>query len=230
MRLLLIEDDPEIIRVVSRGLEAEGFSVEVVDNGDDGLWKATENHFDAIILDLLMPGLSGYQVCQRLRETGSEVPVVVLTAKDGDLDQIDLLDLGADDFLTKPVSINVLAARIRAAVRRSAGVSTNEITVGSLRFDLASHRCRLGDEEIVLTKKEADVLYVLVSAGSSPVSRQEILNAAWGFDFDGDTGSVDVYINRLRNKLGGDTIRNIRGVGFQLASDSTGPAAEPDHR
>lgn len=224
MRLLLVEDDAEIARVVTRGLEAEGFSVDVADNGIDGLWRAGETTFDAIILDLLLPGLSGYKVCEQLRASGSNVPVVVLTAKDGDLDQVDLLDLGADDFLTKPVSIRVLAARLRAAVRRSAGTPTNELVVGSIRFDLATHRCRQNGEEVTLTRKEADVLYVLMAAGGAAATRQEILAAAWGFDFDGDPGSVDVYINRLRNKLGSDTIRNIRGVGFQLqASTPTSP-------
>lgn len=223
MRLLLVEDDAEIARVVTRGLEAEGFSVDVADNGIDGLWRAAETTFDAIILDLLLPGLSGYKVCERLRAAGSEVPVVVLTAKDGDLDQVDLLDLGADDFLTKPVSIKVLAARLRAAVRRSAGTATNELVVGSIRFDLAGHRCRQDGEEVALTRKEADVLYVLMAAGGATATRQEILDAAWGFDFDGDPGSVDVYINRLRNKLGSDTIRNIRGVGFQLQAPTPDP-------
>lgn len=230
MRVLLIEDDAEIIRVIRRGLETEGFSVDAADNGVDGLWQATESRFDAIILDLLMPGMSGYQVCEQLRADGSEVPVVVLTAKDGDLDQVDLLDLGADDFLTKPVAMKVLAARIRAAIRRSTGASTNDITVGSLRYDLAGHRCWHGTDEIQLTRKEADVLYVLMSAGTAAVTRQEILNAAWGFDFDGDPGSVDVYISRLRAKLGSDTIGNIRGVGFQLRSSRAprpGPQPSP---
>lgn len=220
MRLLLVEDDAEVARVVTRGLEAEGFSVDVADNGVDGLWRAGETTFDAVILDLLLPGLSGYRVCEELRASGNEVPVVVLTAKDGDLDQIDLLDLGADDFLTKPVSIRVLAARLRAAVRRSAGTPTNELVVGSIRFDLAAHRCRQDGQEVALTRKEADVLYVLMAAGGATVTRQEILDAAWGFDFDGDPGSVDVYVNRLRNKLGSDTIRNIRGVGFQLQAST----------
>ena len=117
--MLLIEDHPEIARVVARGLEAEGFSLDVADNGADGLWKVAEGRFDAVVLDLLMPGMSGYEVCGSLRARGDEIPVVVLTAKDGEFDQIDLLDLGADDFLTKPVPVKVLAARLRAAVRRA---------------------------------------------------------------------------------------------------------------
>jgi len=218
VRLLLIEDDPEIARAVGRGLEAEGFSVDVATDGTDGLWRAGEASFDAVILDLLLPGRSGYEVCESLRRAGNRVPVVVLTAKDGEYDQIDLLDLGADDFLTKPVSIRVLAARIRATIRRASGASTNELSHGELRFDLQSHRCWHKGTEIDLTKKEADVFYVLVAAGGGAVSRQEIVDGAWGFDFDGDPGTVDVYINRLRKKLGNDTINNIRGVGFQLRS------------
>ncbi len=218
MRVLLIEDDPEIARVVTRGLAAEGFQMEVAADGNDGLWRATEGEFDAIVLDLLLPGMSGYRVCESLRDQNDQTPVVVLTAKSGEFDQIDLLDLGADDFLTKPVSIKVLAARIRASVRRATGSSTNELVAGSVRFDLAGHRCWHDDEEIALTKKEADVLFVLVAAAGSAVSRQEIMSGAWGLDFEGDPGSVDVYINRLRKKLGTDTIRNTRGVGFHLVS------------
>jgi len=218
MRVLLIEDDPDVTRVVVRGLEAEGFHVDAVDDGADGLWQATEGHFDAIVLDLLLPGLTGYRVCESLRDQDDETPVVVLTAKSGEFDQIDMLDLGADDFLTKPVSINVLAARIRAAIRRATGSSTNEIEFGTIRFDLAGHRCWQSGSEVGLTKKESAVLYLLVAAGGSSVSRQEIMKAAWGLEFDGDPGSVDVYINRLRKKLGTKTIVNTRGVGFHLAA------------
>ncbi len=224
MRVLLIEDDPDIVRVVTRGLEAEGFSVEVATDGTDGLWRATESGVDVIVLDLLLPGLTGYKICEQLRADDNQTPVVVLTAKSGDLDQIDLLDLGADDFLTKPVPVDVLAARLRAAVRRSSGSSTNEIVRGTLRFDLAGSRCWNGDAEVELTKKEAEVLYVLVAADGGVVSRQEIVKAVWGFDFDGDPGSVDVYINRLRKKLGSDTITNTRGVGFRLTTPHYGPA------
>lgn len=218
MRVLLIEDDLEVSRVVTRGLEAEGFSVDAVGDGTDGMWQATEGSFDAIVLDLLLPGMTGYQVCESLRAQKDETPVVILTAKSGEFDQIDLLELGADDFLTKPVSVKVLAARIRAAVRRATGSSTNEIVHGSIRFDLTGHRCWHNDEEIVLTKKEGAVLYVLVAAAGASVNRDEIVKAAWGLEFDGDPGSVDVYINRLRKKLGAKTIANTRGVGFHLAT------------
>ncbi len=207
--------------MVRRGLESEGFAIDVAPDGPDGLWRAGEGHFDAVVLDLLLPGLSGYQVCEQLRSNGNPVPVVVLTAKDGEWDQIDLLDLGADDFLTKPVSVKVLAARIRAAIRRAAGAVTNDITIGSIRYDLVGHRCWRDGVEVALTRKETDVLAVLVAGGGTVVTRREILDAAWGFDFDGDPGAVDVYINRLRNKLGSGTITNIRGVGFQLDQPSS---------
>lgn len=218
MRLLLIEDDPEVTRVVRRGLEAEGFSLDVANNGTDGLWQATEGEYDAILLDLLLPGLTGYQVCQSLRDHDDAVPIVVLTAKSGEFDQIDLLDLGADDFMTKPVSIRILAARLRAVVRRNVGSVTNEIEYGSIRYDFVGHRCWQEDAEVPLTKKEAEVLYALLTAAGTAVSRQELVKAAWGLEFDGDPGSVDVYINRLRNKLGAETIKNTRGVGFHVAS------------
>lgn len=218
VQVLLIEDDADISRVVERGLAAEGFSIGVADNGVDGLWLASEGEFDAIVLDLLLPGATGYQVCASLREQGDTVPIVVLTAKDGEFDQIDLLDLGADDFLTKPVSIRVLAARIRAAVRRAAGSSTNDLIHGDLHFDLAGRRWHYAGEQVDLTRKESDVLYVLASAGGGAVNRDEIVKAAWGMDFDGDPGAVDVYVSRLRKKLGREVIGNTRGVGFHLNS------------
>lgn len=206
--------------MVTRGLGAEGFSVEHAGNGVDGLWRADEGEFDAVVLDLLMPGASGYQVCQALRDRGDVVPIIVLTAKDGDFDQIDLLDLGADDFLTKPVSMQLLAARIRAAVRRATGSSTNEVMHGQLRFDLTGRRWYLNEERIELTRKESDVLYVLVAAAGGTVSRDELVKAAWGMDFDGDFGAVDVYVNRLRKKVGREIIGNVRGVGFHLVTET----------
>lgn len=215
--MLLIEDDADITRVVERGLVAEGFTIEHADNGLDGLWLATEGEFDAILLDLLLPGATGYEVCETLRTKGLSVPIVVLTAKDGEFDQIDLLDLGADDFLTKPVSIPILAARIRAAVRRAVGSSTNDLVHGALRYDIAARRWWLSGNEVDLTRKESEVLYVLAAAAGGTVSRDEIVKAAWGMSFEGDPGAVDVYVNRLRKKLGRKTISNVRGVGFHLS-------------
>lgn len=214
----MIEDDADISRVVARGLAAEGFSITVADNGTDGLWFADEGEFDAIVLDLLLPGATGYEVCAALRERGDTVPIVVLTAKDGEFDQIDLLDLGADDFLTKPVSISVLSARLRAAMRRAAGSPTNELVHGDLHFDLAGRRWHLAGQPVELTAKESDVLYVLTAAAGGAVSRDELVKAAWGVDFDGDPGTVDVYLSRLRKKLGRQVIGNTRGVGFHLNS------------
>jgi len=174
MRLLLIEDDPEVTRVVRRGLQTEGFALDVASDGVDGLWQAKEGEFDAVVLDLLLPGMSGYAVCESLREHDESVPIVVLTAKSG-------------------------------------GSATNAITCGPIRFDVEAHRCWLDDVEVELTAKEAEVLYVLVAANGDAVSRHEMVTAAWGMDFEGDPGSVDVYVNRLRKKLGAATIRNIRG-------------------
>lgn len=217
MRVLVIEDEPEVQRVLRRGLEAEGCAVEVVADGEEGIWAEAEGRFDVVLLDLLLPTVSGYQVCETIRARGSDVPILVLTAKSGDYDQIDLLDLGADDFLTKPVSIHLLVARMRALVRRAAGAATNELTVGEVTFDLDTRRCRRSGTEIELTAKETDVLLILLRAHPTVVSRSEMLIGGWGIDFEGDPGTVDVYVNRLRKKLGRDAIRTVRGVGFGVA-------------
>ena len=216
VRVLVIEDEPEVQRVLVRGLAGVGCSVECFDNGMDGVWAEAEGTFDVVLLDLLLPGLSGYQVCEAIRARGSNVPILVLTAKSGDYDQIDLLDLGADDFMTKPVSIELLAARLRALVRRIAGSPVNVLACGDLSFDLDSRRCAIGDRDVELTGKEAEVLLALLLECPGVVTRAELLRGVWGLDFDGDPGAVDVYLNRLRKKLGPERIETVRGVGFRV--------------
>lgn len=201
-----------------RGLARAACTVECFDNGTDGVWAEAEGNFDVVLLDLLLPGMSGYQVCEAIRARGSTVPILVLTAKSGEYDQIDLLDLGADDFMTKPVSIELLEARLRALVRRTAGSPINVLSCGDLSFDLDSRRCAVGDVEVELTSKEVDVLLALLRDSPSVVSRIELLRGVWGLDFDGDPGAVDVYLNRLRKKIGSERIETVRGVGFRVVA------------
>ncbi len=221
MKLLLIEDDTRIAVAVRRGLEAEGFSVEVAHDGDDGLWRAVEGAHDLIILDLMLPGRSGYRVCADLRAAEIWTPILVLTAKDGDLDEAEALDTGADDYLTKPFSFPVLVARVRALLRRVGGRNPAPVEVGDLRIDPGRRRVWRGDVEVSVTTREFDVLSFLVRRCGQVLSKDEILAGVWDFDFDGDPNIVEVYVGRLRRKLdepfGHRSIETVRGAGYRLA-------------
>ena len=223
MKLLLVEDDSKIAAAVKRGLEAEGFSVEVAVDGDEGLWRATEGVYDLIVLDLLLPGRNGYRVCADLRAAGDWTPILMLTAKDGDLDEAEGLDTGADDFLTKPFSFAVLVARIHALLRRTAGRVPLPVTVGDLRIEPRARRAFRGEAEVALTAREFSVLEFLVRRGGQVVSKQEILAGVWADDFEGDPNIVEVYVRRLRRKIdepfGRRSIETIRGAGYRLEPD-----------
>jgi DNA-binding response OmpR family regulator len=222
MKVLLVEDDVKIADAVRRGLEAEGFTVEVAHDGTEGLWRATEGSYDAIVLDLMLPGHNGFQVCAKLREADNWAPILVLTAKEGDLDETEALDTGADDYLTKPFSFPVLVARLRALLRRTSGGGQAPAPqqVGDLRLDPASHRCWRGETAIPLTAREFAVLEFLVRRAGQAVSKQDILDGVWDFDFDGDPNIVEVYIRRLRSKIdvpfGRQSIETLRRVGYRL--------------
>ena len=218
MRVLVIEDDDAIRSVLGRGLRAEGFDVDLCDDGPTGLWKALEGGHAAIVLDLLLPGLSGYRVCERLRSEGVTTPVLVLSAKSGEYDQIDLLDSGADDFLTKPASIALIAARLRALIRRGATMSTNLIERGALRYDLATRGCFVAEREVMLTNREDQLLRQLLLANGGCVSRQRLLDDVWGSDSGTDASIVDIYLRKLRDKLDPVEVENIRGLGFRITS------------
>jgi DNA-binding response OmpR family regulator len=222
MKVLVVEDDQKIAVAVKRGLDAEGFSVEVSFDGDDGLWRATEHHYDLLIVDLMLPGRDGYEVCRMLRQQGDWTPILVLTARDGEVDETRALDTGADDYLVKPFSFPVLVAHVRALLRRTSG-SAPPIEVGDLRLDPSRHRCWRGKTEIVLTAREFSVLEYLVRRAGQVTPKFEILGGVWAYDFDGDPNIVEVYIRRLRRKIdepfGRHDIQTVRGAGYRLGAD-----------
>jgi DNA-binding response OmpR family regulator len=223
MKLLLVEDDKKIAATVKRGLEGEGFTVEIALDGNEGLWMATEGSYDLIVLDVLLPGRNGYRICGDLRAAKNWTPILMLTAKDGDLDEAEALDTGADDYLTKPFSFPVLVARVRALLRRTTGRNPAPVSVGDLRIDPGERRAWRGDDEISLTAREFDVLEFLVRREGQVLSKHEILAGVWDYDFDGDINIVEVYIGRLRRRIDEpydrSSIVTIRGAGYRIDDD-----------
>ncbi len=223
MRILVVEDEKKVAAAVRRGMEAEGFAVDVTLDGVDGLWMATEHEYDAIVLDIMLPGKNGYEVCAALREAGDWTPVLMLTAKDGELDEAEALDTGADDYLTKPFSFVVLVARVRALLRRSVRSVPAPVQAGDLTLDPARHRCTRGNIEISLTAREFAVLSFLMRRAGEVVPKTEILEGVWDYDFEGDPNIVEVYVRHLRRKIdepfGRSAIETIRGAGYRLDAD-----------
>ncbi len=223
MRVLVVEDEKKVAAAVKRGLEAEGYAVDVALDGVDGLWMATEHQYDAIVLDIMLPGRNGYQVCEALREAGDWTPVLMLTAKEGELDEAEALDTGADDYLTKPFSFVVLAAHVRALVRRTTHLAPSLVEAGDLRLDPARHRCWRGGTEVALTAREFAVLEYLMRRAGQVVAKAGILEGVWDYDFEGAPNIVEVYVRHLRRKIdepfGRNAIETIRGVGYRLAAD-----------
>ncbi|MBX6385791.1 MAG: response regulator transcription factor [Microbispora sp.] len=220
MRVLLVEDEERLAELLRNGLAEEGFAVDVALNGRDGLWLAGENRYDAIVLDVLLPLMNGYEVCRRLRDGGDWTPILMLTAKDGEYDEVEALDNGADDYLCKPFSYAVLLARLRALVRRGGRERPVAITVDDLVVDPAGLRCRRGDTEIALTPKEFAVLHALARRAGEVVSKAELLEQAWDFAYNGDPSIVEVYISALRRKIdtpfGRNSLVTVRGAGYRL--------------
>jgi two-component system OmpR family response regulator len=224
LKVLVVEDDRRIATIVQRGLAAEGYTVEVATDGADGLWLATEGSYDVILLDIMLPRRNGFEICADLRAAGNWTPIVMLTAKDGDLDEAEALDAGADDYLTKPFSFPVLLARLRSVLRRAgARGAVVPACAGDLRIDPAGRRVWRGDQELVLTARQFDVLEFLVRRQGEVVTKQQILDGVWQYDFDGDLNIVEVYIRRLRAAIdepfGRHAIETLRGAGYRLAAD-----------
>ncbi len=221
MRILVVDDEEALAELIARGLRAEGYTVDVLHNGLDALWQAQQMDYAAIVLDLMLPGHNGFAVCRDLRAAGVWTPILVLTAKEGDLDEAEALDTGADDYLRKPFSLVVLLARLRLMIQRGAVPRQRTITVGSLSIDPGRFSCRVApcETELELTRREFAVLEVLARRHPEVVSKGALLDAVWGLDFEGDPNIVEVYIGYLRRKLGRDAVRTVRGLGYQLRGD-----------
>ena len=220
MRVLVVDDEKRLVDALRRGLEAEGFAVDIAYSGGAGLCLAAENQYDVIVLDIMLPELNGYQVCRQLRESANWTPILMLTAKDGEWDEAEALDLGADDYLSKPFSFVVLVAHIRALVRRGAPTRPAQLSIGGLVIDPASRLCHRGDAPIELTTREFSVLEYLMRRPGEIVTKSEIVEHVWDSHFDGDLNVVEVHISALRRKIdlpfGTETIRTVRGSGYRV--------------
>ena len=216
MRLLIVEDERRLAWSLADGLTAEGFAVDVAHDGVQGLHRASEGDYDLIVLDIMLPGMNGYRVCGALRAAGDETPVLMLTAKDGEYDEAEGLDTGADDYLTKPFSYVVLLARIRALLRRRTRGAKAVLRLGVLAVDPGSRRVAVGERDIEVTAKEFAVLEQLAVRAGEVVSKAEILEHVWDFAYEGDVNIVEVYISALRRKLGAGWIATVRGAGYRL--------------
>lgn len=222
MNILLVEDEARVADFIRRGLSAEGMTVEHVLTGEEGLDHAAANSYDVILLDLMLPGIQGQDVCRKLRARKSKVPILMLTALDGPEEKVDGLKLGADDYLTKPFDFDELVARIEALHRRATGYAVDpaddRITLGSLCFDRASLQVTVDGVEIELSKKERDLLLLFMTNQGRVLSRERILNSVWGLNADPLTNVVDVYVGRLRRKIGaqGQCIATLRNVGYRM--------------
>lgn len=223
MKVLLVEDEERLAETVRRGLTADGFVVDVVHSGVDGLWAASENPYDVIVLDIMLPELSGYKVVERLRQRGVWTPILMLTAKDGEYDQADALDLGADDYLTKPFSFVVLVARLRALIRRGAPERPAVLVAGDLLLDPSDRRVERAGVEVALTPREFGLLQFLMRHRGTVLSKSEILEGVWDSAYEGDPNVVEVYVRYLRLKIDHPFARNaiqtVRGMGYRLAAD-----------
>jgi DNA-binding response OmpR family regulator len=220
MKVLLVEDDRKLSAAIGRGLRAEGFTVDAAFDGDEGYWLATEGEYDAIVLDLMLPRRNGFRVCADLRADGDWTPILVLTAKDGDLDETEGLDTGADDYLTKPFSFPVLVSRLHALLRRPRGAAPAVVTVSDLHVDSRRRRVSRGGRSIELTAREFDVLEFLARHQGEVLPKSHILAGVWEFAFDGDPNIVEVYVRRLRRKIDEPfavpLITTVRGAGYRL--------------
>jgi two-component system, OmpR family, response regulator len=224
MRLLIVEDSAKMASLLRRGLTEEGYAVDVVSNGTDGVWLATEESFDAILLDVVLPDIDGFEVCRRLRRAGRWAPLLMLTARDDVADRVRGLDAGADDYLTKPFAFEELFARVRSLVRRGPHEQSPVLEVGDLVLDPAEHAVWRGDRPVNLTPKEFALLQYFMQHPGKALTRARLLEHVWDFAFDGDPNIVDVYVRYLREKIdrpfGRTSLETLRGVGYRLRNES----------
>lgn len=228
MRILLVEDDPKISAIVRQALQEESYAVDVAYEGNQAEELAFVNEYDAVVLDLMLPGKDGLEVCRGLRESGNVAPVLMLTARDGLHDRIAGLDSGADDYLVKPFHVEELLARLRALLRRQAPVKTTRLTVDDLVLDTAAHTVSRGGEPVELTNTEYALLEYMVRRAGEVISRTELMEHVWDENYDGLSNIVDVYIRRLRTKLDEDRpvrlLETVRGAGYRLRNPDYEPA------
>jgi DNA-binding response OmpR family regulator len=211
---LLVDDEPRIVDFVRRGLEAEGFEVDTARDGEGGLRLASVHHYDLVVLDLVMPGLDGHAVLRSIVEHDPSQPVLVLSARTDTASKVRSLELGAEDYLSKPFSLEELLARVRARIRAAARTAPTRLTVGTITLDLIGRRADLGDGPIALAEREFLLLRELMANAGRPVSKERLLSAVWGYHFDPGSNVVDVYVGRVRAKLGAGVITTVRGVGY----------------
>jgi DNA-binding response OmpR family regulator len=225
VRLLVVEDEERLAEALRRGLQAEGFAVDIAPDGPTGLDLARHGSYDAVILDVMLPGLSGYRVVRALRSESNWVPVLMLSAKDGEYDQADGLDVGADDYLTKPFSYVVLLARLRALLRRGAPQRPAVLAAGDLTLDPAQRRVTCAGAEVSLTSREFALLEYLMRRQGEVVSKIELLDHVWDAAVETAPNAVEVYVGYLRRKIGRERLETVRGAGYRLVA---GPDPEPD--
>ena len=216
MRVLIVEDDLRMASLVRRGLTGEGLAADVAADGEAALWLAQAHPYDAIVLDVMLPGLDGFETCRRLRGAGVWVPVLMLTARDAVEDRVAGLDSGADDYLVKPFAFAELLARLRALARRGEGERPAVLAVGDLRLDPATREVRRGETPVVLSTKEFALLEIFMRRSGQVISRLDLLEHAWDFAYENRSNVVDVYIRRLRRKIGPEAIETLRGAGYRL--------------
>jgi len=216
VRVLVVEDERKLGALLTRGLREEGYSADLADRGEEALWMAGAVPYDVIVLDVMLPGLNGFDVCRKLRADGVWSPVLMLTARDATDDTVAGLDAGADDYLTKPFSFEELLARLRALTRRASAERPAVLEVGRLRLDPGSHRAWIGGSELELSLKEFALLELFMRRPGSVLTRGDLLAGAWDMAFEARSNIVDVYIGYLRKKLGSDAIETVRGLGYRL--------------
>jgi two-component system OmpR family response regulator len=222
MRILVVEDEVKMAGLLKRGLEEEGYAVDTAPNGNEAVWLGTENPYDAIVLDLMLPDIDGFEVCRKLRDAQRWAPVIMLTARDGITDRVQGLDVGADDYLTKPFSFAELLARLRALLRRGQNERPALLTVGDLEMDPAGRRVSRAGRSVELSAKEFSLLEFFMRHPDEVLSRTRILEHVWDFAYEGDSNVVDVYIRYLREKIdrpfGRESLATVRGAGYRLGS------------